>query len=80
MDQITIDRALLGDPEASKACTEAGVAIPCPFCGGSDIEIDEHIAQCVACDAWGDVYKSKAEALSAWNRRADLRGIAGGDT
>ena len=28
MDQTTIDRALLGDPAAAKACTEAGVAIP----------------------------------------------------
>ena len=27
-------RALLGDHEAAKRLTEAGVLVPCPFCGG----------------------------------------------
>lgn len=27
-------RALLGDHEASKRLSEAGVLVPCPFCGG----------------------------------------------
>ena len=27
-------RALLGDHEASKRLTDAGVLVPCPFCGG----------------------------------------------
>lgn len=28
-----IKRALLGDKEAAKRLTEAGVLLPCPFCG-----------------------------------------------
>lgn len=27
-------RALLGDREAAKRPTDAGVLVPCPFCGG----------------------------------------------
>lgn len=27
-------RALLGDKEAQKECTEKGIVLPCPFCGG----------------------------------------------
>ena len=86
MDQTTIDRALLGDPEAAKACTEAGVAIPCPFCGGEASlgktpthKYQVWCPQC-ACINMGRFYPTAEEALTAWNRRADLRGIAGGDT
>lgn len=28
-----IRRALLGDREAQKECTDQGIALPCPFCG-----------------------------------------------
>ena len=27
-------RALLGDAEAQRECTEKGIVLPCPFCGG----------------------------------------------
>ena len=30
-------RALLGDHEASKRLSEAGVLLPCPFCGETTI-------------------------------------------
>lgn len=30
-------RALLGDHEASKRLSEAGVLVPCPFCGGARV-------------------------------------------
>ena len=33
MDDVT--RAMLGDREAAKRLTDAGVLVPCPFCGGS---------------------------------------------
>ena len=85
MDQTTIDRALLGDPEAAKACTEAGVAIPCPFCGGTNLYIDgyEHgvgkrwRVVCLDCMAMVDpgTVQQKYRAIEAWNRRADLRGM-----
>ena len=29
-----VKRALLGDHEAAKRLTDAGVLLPCPFCGG----------------------------------------------
>lgn len=29
-------RALLGDAEAQRECTEKGIVLACPFCGGSD--------------------------------------------
>ena len=32
-------RALLGDKEAQKECTEKGIVLPCPFCGAKmDLE------------------------------------------
>lgn len=35
-----IKRALLGDKEAAKRLTDAGVLLPCPFCGGNKGGID----------------------------------------
>lgn len=32
-----VQAALLGDHEAAKRLTEAGVLVPCPFCGGNNI-------------------------------------------
>lgn len=81
MDQTTIDRALLGDAEAAKECTEAGVAIPCPFCG-EEASLDITPTQkyqmwCTSCACvnMGRFYPTADEALAAWNRRADLRGM-----
>ena len=31
-------RALLGDQEAQKECTEQGIVLPCPFCGEANVE------------------------------------------
>lgn len=45
MDDKTI-RAMIGDAEAAKRCTEAGVALPCPFCG----EIPEMVTTDVIMD------------------------------
>ena len=39
-----IKRALLGDHEAAKRLTEAGVLVPCPFCG-NDAVVHEVEAQ-----------------------------------
>ena len=36
-DKELIRRALLGDKQARRACTEKGIALPCPFCGGEAI-------------------------------------------
>lgn len=32
-DKELIRRALLGDPETQKECTEKGIVLPCPCCG-----------------------------------------------
>lgn len=37
-DMTDEKRALLVDHEASKRLTEAGVLLPCPGCGGDDLQ------------------------------------------
>ena len=50
----------------------------CPFCGcknisvlSSDNVIGYFYAYCHSCDANTGNYKTKAEVIKAWNRRAD---------
>lgn len=38
-DKELIRRALLGDQEAQKECTEKGIALPCPKCFGDGVKI-----------------------------------------
>ena len=38
MDSL-VRKALLGDREAQRECTEKGIVLPCPFCGK---ELREH--------------------------------------
>lgn len=33
-------RALMGDREAQRQCTEQGIVLRCPFCGGSENDTD----------------------------------------
>ena len=56
MDDIKL--ALLGDKETAKRLTDAGVLIPCPFCGGEaeyiergneQIGLKETIVRCKKC-------------------------------
>lgn len=52
---------------------------PCPFCGGTDISVDHagrethYFVQCNDCDVVQDYDHgySQAEALTAWNTRAN---------
>ena len=34
-------RALLGDKQAQRECTEKGIVLPCPWCGKSDIALTD---------------------------------------
>ena len=48
--------------------------IPCPFCGGNDISIygaSVYWAECENCFCEGPVSNSEAEAIKAWNTRAE---------
>lgn len=65
--------ALLGDHEAAKRLTEAGVLLPCPFCGGevrlrrvssayrtsSTVIMDEWTVECQNGCIRNNVYKSE---------------------
>jgi Lar family restriction alleviation protein len=53
--------------------------LPCPFCGGDDVEVQQHGEgyswQCwyeVSCfnNYCGSIGKTEAEAIAAWNRRS----------
>ena len=68
-DKELIRRALLGDQEAQKACTEKGIKIPCPTCGKSDcIEIMDcytaHGGGCECQDYKKDYFKCVCSYLN----------------
>lgn len=79
-----IRRALLGDPEAQKRCTEKEIVLPCPFCGneypaitsvqGYGIEIKcQHcnITFCRVSYSYGRAKElCRSVTLGAWNARS----------
>lgn len=60
-------RALLGDAEAQRECTEKGIVLMCPFCGNEPITEDNR----VFCGVCGLAYEELDAGLSlrAWNTR-----------
>ena len=80
-DKELIRRALLGDQEAQKQCTEKGIVLSCPFCGasGDDVNLDYNsdISQfwihCWKCHADGPLANYNAnDAFALWNTRPAL--------
>lgn len=73
---IAEQRALLGDHKAAKRLTEAGIAIPCPFCANriiSRCEINGLYAYtCSSCGTSGDIEIGHRKALLSWNTRAPI--------
>lgn len=80
MDSL-VRKALLGDREAQRECTEKGVLLPCPFCGGK-IKIDEYDFYMFCCDRCGTGVTfakemddgtaeecTKEESIKNWNTR-----------
>ena len=73
-----IKRALLGDHEAAKRLTEAGVLVPCPFCGGEamveydTIEPFEYAVFCGDCGVMPTTSEDEQVARLAWNTRAPI--------
>lgn len=77
MDEL-IRRALLGDQDAQKQCTEKGIVLPCWRCGGES-EIQElhtggkpiYAVTCkkTYCGAYGCAHSTQQKAIEYWNTR-----------
>ena len=73
-DKELIRRALLGDQEAQKKCTEKGILIPCPWCKG-EMQICHgdnygyYKTKCICCGAESPEKPSEWEAISRNNTR-----------
>ena len=74
-DKELIRRALLGSREAQQECTEKGIVLPCPFCGGEAIiEYDsvapfEYDVVCGDCGVVRGISEDKKVVLREWNTR-----------
>ena len=68
-------RALMGEQEAQLECTEKGIVLPCPFCGGEPIiEYDtvnpfEYAVFCEDCGVMTTTAEEKKIAIKDWNTR-----------
>lgn len=69
-------RALLGDKTAQEECTDKGIVLPCPFCGGSAELIEKDGLYSVACKDGtciaSDIHPEYGEAMVAisdWSTR-----------
>lgn len=65
-------RALLGDAEAQRECTEKGIVLECPCCGEKKVDTLETkyygLVQCMECGlSMAAAYLTCA--LARWNRR-----------
>ena len=75
-------RALLGDAEAQRECTERGIVLPCPFCGSTHTQVRHmgwenppqafqagYRGECTVCHAVTGAHDTEQEALADWNTR-----------
>ena len=72
-----IKLALLGDHEAAKRLTDAGVLVPCALCNGSGVLDSDHIASrfwslCTVCGMQTEAFEIEEKARLAWNTRAPI--------
>lgn len=75
-DKELIRRALLGDQQAQRACTDKGIALPCPFCGSdSKVFVDDDLfgvrcvdSTCIGYDMRAEYY-FRSRAIEDWNTR-----------
>lgn len=76
MQNMDVKRALLGDREAAKRLTDAGVLLGCPGCGGNEIKecyaCGDHFVACKMCGWTGPMRNSPTKARLAWNTRAPI--------
>ena len=77
--------ALLGNQEASKRLTDAGVLLPCPMCKGDEILVrsvsgafdsgkisTKKYTQCRSCFLQTTFYNTEKETRLAWNTRTPI--------
>lgn len=72
-------RALLGDHEAAKRLTDAGVLLPCPHCKGRAVLVEGTLqasgkysvvcGECFCATTWCIL---KEDAIGRWNTRAPI--------
>lgn len=74
-------RALLGDREAQRECTEKGIVLPCPICGEANVEYGTcrctdttNSLDYIECESCGirietEHYVNSISALRKWNTR-----------
>ena len=74
MDDIKL--AMLGNREAAKRLTDAGVLLPCPWCNGNRKETNDpavgYWVFCIECGADGPTAANEYAARLAWNTRAPI--------
>ena len=83
MDDIKL--AILGNRDAAKRMTDAGVLIPCSMCKGEEIVVrsvsgafdsgkitTKKYTQCRSCFLQTAFYNTEKEARLAWNTRAPI--------
>lgn len=72
-DKKLIRRALMGNKQAQRECTENGIVLPCPFCGGNKIKTPyvcgDHFIECSSCHSASNIVSSRKQALKLWNTR-----------
>lgn len=65
-------RALMGDKQAQQECTEKGIALACPFCGGGNVITSSwgmSRTWCRDCKGKSDDQLTRIDAIKAWNTR-----------
>ena len=70
-----IKLAMLGNRDAAKRLTYAGVLLPCPWCYSKHIVLKEFGLMCFVCAdcaAYGPSRKTENAARLAWNTRAPI--------
>lgn len=72
-DKELIRRALLGDQQAQKECTEKEIVLPCPHCGSNKINkkyaCGDYWYSCEHCKADSGMHGDYRISLSEWNTR-----------
>lgn len=72
-----MQKSILGDKEAARRLTNAGVLLPCPMCRGEGVLDSELLmgvfwVMCTACGLQTEAFETEKEARLAWNTRAPI--------